>query len=151
MRTKIKRFVSASVALLMVFAFSANVMVAQGGGQGQGQGQAQGETVVDKLNENENTSDFAELLEQSGFAQVLAEQGPYTVLAPTNEALANGEVDVEAAKGSQEQAQQVVQSHLYQGEISAEEVESSMGVEVQDQDGTPSNGVVYFVNDVVTR
>lgn len=149
MRTKIKRFVSASVALLMVFAFSANVMVAQGGGQGQGQ--AQGETVVDKLNENENTSDFAELLEQSGFAQVLAEQGPYTVLAPSNEALANGEVDIEAAKESQEQAQQVVQSHLYQGEIPAEEVESSMGVEVEDQDGTPSNGVVYFVNDVVTR
>lgn len=149
MRTKIKRFVSASVALLLVFAFSANVSVAQGGGQGQGQ--AQGETVVDKLNENENTSDFAELLEQSGFAQVLVEQGPYTVLAPSNDALANGEVDIESAKENREQAQQVVQNHLYQGEIPTEEVESSMGVEVEDKDESPSNGVVYFVNDVVTR
>lgn len=151
MRTKIKRFVSASVALLLVFAFSANVSVAQGGGQGQGQGQAQGETVVDKLNENENTSDFAELLEQSGFSQVLVEQGPYTVLAPSNEALANGEIDIESAKENREQAQQVVQNHLYQGEIPTEEVESSMGVEVEDKDESPSNGVVYFVNDVVTR
>lgn len=151
MRTKIKRFVSASVALLLVLAFSANITVAQGGGQQQ-QGQAaEGETVVDKLNENENTSDFAELLEQSGFAQVLAEQGPYTVLAPSNEALANGEVDIESAKENRDQAQQVVQSHLYQGEIPQEEVESSMGVEVDEKDESPSNGTVYFVNDVVTR
>lgn len=149
MRSKIKRIVSGALAIMLVLAVGANFAVAQG--QGQGQGQAQGETVVDKLNENDDTSDFAELLDQSGFAQVLVQQGPYTVLAPSNEALANGDVNVDAAKEDRKQAQQVVQNHLYQGEISAEEVESSMGVEVKEKDESPSNGVVYFVSEVVTR
>ena len=152
MTSKINKLISASVAVLMVLAFSANFAVAQGGGQGQqGQGQVQGETVVDKVSENSETSDFAELLEKSGFAQVLAQQGPYTVLAPSNDALGSGEVDVESAKENQKQAQQVVQNHLYQGEISADEVESSMGVKVQKKDGSPANGVVYVVDKVVSR
>ncbi len=149
MTSKIKKLVSASVAVLMVLAFSANFAVAQGAGQGQGQ--VQGETVVDKVSDNSDTSDFADLLEQSGFAQVLAQQGPYTVLAPTNDALAKGEVDIEAAKENRDQAQQVVQNHLYQGEISSDEVESSMGVKVQNADESPANGVVYTVSEVVTR
>jgi uncharacterized surface protein with fasciclin (FAS1) repeats len=149
MTSKIKKLVSASVAVLMVLAFSANFAVAQGAGQGQGQ--VQGETVVDKVSDNSDTSDFADLLEQSGFAQVLAQQGPYTVLAPTNDALAKGEVDIEAAKENRDQAQQVVQNHLYQGEISSDEVESSMGVKVHDADESPANGVVYTVSEVVTR
>lgn len=148
MTSKIKKLVSASVAVLLVFAFGANITVAQGGGQGQ---QVQGETVVDNVSENSDTSDFAELLEQSGFAKVLAQQGPYTVLAPSNEALSKAEVDVASAKENQKQAQQVVQNHLYQGEISADEVESSMGVKVQNEDGSPANGVVYTVNQVVSQ
>ncbi len=148
MTSKIKKFVSASFAVLLVVAFSANVSFAQGQVQ---QGQSQGETVVDKVNDNEDTSDFADLLEQSGFAQVLVKQGPFTVLAPSNDALAEGDVDVESAKENQNQAKQVVQNHLYQGEISADEVESTMGVGVQDADESAANGVVYTVDQVVTR
>ncbi|MEL7833651.1 fasciclin domain-containing protein [Fodinibius sp. Rm-B-1B1-1] len=147
MTSKMKKLISASFAVLLVFALSANFAVGQGGGQSQ----VQGETVVDKVSENSDTSDFSDLLEQSGFAQVLAQQGPYTVLAPSNDALAKGEVDVESAKENQKQAQQVVQNHLYQGEISADEVESSMGVKVQKEDESPANGVVYVVDKVVTR
>lgn len=147
MTSKIKKLVSASFAVLLVFALSANFAVAQGGGQGQ----VQGETVVDKVKENSDTSDFSELLEQSGFAQVLVQQGPYTVLAPSNDALSKADIDIESAKENQKQAQQVVQNHLNQGEISADEVESSMGVKVQNEDGSPANGVVYTVDKVVTQ
>lgn len=145
-----KRLLPGILSLLVILAFSANTMVAQGGGQGQ-QGQVEGETVVDKINETEETSEFAELLEQSGFAQVLVQQGPFTVLAPTNEALANGDIDIESAKQDREAAQSVVQSHLYQGELPVEEVENSMGVKVENEDGSPANGVLYVVDGIVTQ
>lgn len=148
MRSRIKRLVSASLALMLVFAVGANIAVSQNTGQ---QGQADGETVVDKINSNENLSDFTELVEASGFGQVLTQQGTYTVLAPTNEALENEGVDVDAAKENKDQAQKVVQSHLYQGEISSDEVESSMGVKIEDKDESASNGTVYVVDQVVKR
>lgn len=99
----------------------------------------------------DKTSDFAELLEKSGFAQVWVQQGPYTVRVPTNEALIKGNVDVEAANENRKQAQRIVQRHLYQGEISVEEIESTMDISIESKDELPSNGVVYFINDVVIR
>ncbi|PAU94535.1 hypothetical protein CK503_06995 [Aliifodinibius salipaludis] len=148
MRSNIKRFVSASLALMLVFAVSANFAVSQNTGQ---QGQVDGETVVDKMNSNEKLSDFTVLVEASGFGQVLTQQGTYTVLAPTNKALENGGVDVDAAKENRDQAQKVVQSHLYQGKISSDKVESSMGVKIQDKDESAANGTVYIVDQVVKR
>ncbi len=148
MRYNIKRLVSASLALMLVFAVGANIAVSQNTGQ---QGQVDGETVVDKMNSNEKLSDFTALVEASGFGQVLTQQGTYTVLAPTNKALENEGVDIEAAKENRDQAQKVVQSHLYQGDISTEKVESSMGVKIEDKDESAANGTVYIVNSVVKR
>jgi uncharacterized surface protein with fasciclin (FAS1) repeats len=147
MKTMLKRLVTGSFILLFAVAIHSNTINAQGNAEDQ----PQGETVVDKVESNEDTSDFAEILKVSGFAEVLKKQGPFTVLAPSNEALQSGEVDVEKAKEDQKAAQQVAQSHLYQGELPAEEVEASMEVEVQDSDDSPSNGTVYFVDQIVTR
>lgn len=147
MKTMLKRLVTSSFILLFAVAIHSNTMNAQGNAASQ----PQGETVVDKVTSNAETSDFAEILQVSGFAEVLNRQGPFTVLAPSNEALKAGNVDVEAAKNDQEKARQVAQNHLYKGEIPAEEVESSMGTEVTDSDDSGSNGTVYFVNQVVTR
>ncbi len=148
MRSNIKRLVSASLAVMLVFAVGENFAVSQNTGQ---QGQVDGETVVDKINSNEKLSDFTALVEASGFGQVLTQPGTYTVLAPTNKALENEGVDVDAAKENRDQAQKVVQSHLYQGEISSDEVESSMGVKIEDKDESPANGTVYVVDKVVKR
>lgn len=148
MRSKIKRLVSTSLALMLIFAVSANFAVSQNTGQ---QGQVDGATVVDKLNSNDKLSGFAELVDASGFGQVLIQPGPYSVLAPTNKALENEGVDVDAAIENRDQAQKVVQSHLYQGEISSEEVESSMGVKIEDKDESAANGTVYVVDQVVKR
>ncbi|WP_445665281.1 fasciclin domain-containing protein [Fodinibius sp. AD559] len=148
MRSNIKRLVSASLAVMLVMAFVANVTVGQNTGQ---QGQVDGETVVDKIDSNEKLSDFTALVEASGFGQVLTQPGTYTVLAPTNKALENEGVDVDAAKENRKQAQKVVQSHLYQGDISTEKVKSSMGVKIKDKDESAANGTVYIVDQVVKR
>jgi uncharacterized surface protein with fasciclin (FAS1) repeats len=139
--------VTGSFILLFAVAIHSNTINAQGNTEDQ----PQGETVVDKVESNEGTSDFAEILQVSGFADVLSQQGPFTVIAPSNDALQSAEVDVEKAKNDQKMAQQVAQSHLYQGELPSEEVESSMGVEVQDSDDSASNGTIYFVDQVITQ
>lgn len=149
MKTTLKRLFAGSFILLFAVAIHVNSIQAQV--QDNAETQPQGETVVDKIDSNEETSDFAQVLKVSGFAEVLKKQGPFTVLAPTNEALQSGKVDIEKAKNDQKMAQQVAQSHLYQGELPADEIESTMGVEVQDSDDSPSNGTVYLVNQVVTR
>lgn len=148
MKTLVKRLLASSFILLFAVAIHSNTIQAQ---VQEEAGQPQGDTVVDKVEENEKTSDFAELLKTSGFAEVLNQQGPFTVLAPTNEALEASEVDVEGAKNDQEKAQQIAQNHLYQGNLPSEDVESSMGVKVEDSDDSPSNGTIYVVDQIVTR
>lgn len=141
-----KRLALGSFALLFAFAVHSNAVAQQQEAPPQ-----QGETVVDKVESNDDTSEFAEILKVSGFAEVLKKQGPFTVLVPTNDALESSDVDVEAAKNDQEAAQQIAQSHLYQGNLPAEDVESSMGVQVEDSDDSPSNGTVYIVDQIVTQ
>lgn len=147
MKNFLKRLLSASFLLMFVVAVGSNSINAQENPPAQ-QG---GETVVDKVQSNEDVSEFAELLQVSGFADVLAQQGPYTVLAPSNEALRSGDFDLEQVKQNPGQAQQVVQSHLYQGELGSEKVESSMGVGVEDTDDSAANGTVHVVDNVVQK
>lgn len=143
-----KKLALSSFVLLFAFAVHSNVAMAQ---QQQQQQAPQGDTVVDKVQSNDDTSEFAEILKVSGFAEVLKKQGPYTVLAPSNEALESSDIDLESAKNDQEAAQKVAQSHLYQGNLPTEEVESSMGVKVEDSDDSPSNGTIYIVDGTVSQ
>lgn len=146
MKSILKRLATGAFLLFFAVAVHSNTTIAQ-----ETEAPPQGDTVVDKVQSSEKTSDFAEILQASGFADVLQEQGPFTVLAPSNDALESSGVDVEEAKSDQQMAQQVAQSHLYQGELPEEEVEASMGVEVEDSDDSPSNGTIYFVNQMVTQ
>lgn len=111
------------------------------------QGDSQETTVVEVVNSNDETSDFAQLLDQSGFAQVVEQSGPFTVLAPSNAALEAEGIDPD----NTENAKKIVQPHLYQGNVSADQVESQMGVTVKNTDNSASNGIVYTVDAVVKR
>lgn len=146
MKNLFKRLGVGSVVLLFAVAVYSNTITAQENPPTE----TQAETVVDKLEENEKTTEFAELLKVSGFADVLRQQGSFTVLAPSNEAL-QGKVDTEALKENQGKAQQIVQGHLFKGEISREQVKSKMGVEVEDSDESASNGTIYIVDQVVEQ
>lgn len=148
MKTIFKRLITGSFVFLFAIALYSNTTTAQEAPPTEG---AEGETIVDKLSENEETTEFAALLDESGFADVLQQEGPFTVLAPSNEALQSGEVDVEAVKEDPAQVQQLVQSHLYKGEIPSEQVESSMGVGIENSDDSADNGTIYVVDQVVQQ
>jgi uncharacterized surface protein with fasciclin (FAS1) repeats len=145
MKTIFKRLVISSFVLLFGVATYSNIINAQGNTQTQ----VEGETVVDKVESNEKTSDFAELLEASGFAKVLQNEGPFTVLAPSNEALQSGVTNLEEVKENPAQVQKLVRSHLYQGQVSSSQVESDMGVGIEETDESAANGTVYIVDNIV--
>ena len=116
--------------------------------QGQTPQAIQGKTVMEVVDDNEKTGNFASMLKESGYAQVLNQQGPYTILAPSNEAI---KAEKESMGESPVKAKKLVQGHLYQGEVPADQIESQMGVTVTETDETPANGVVHIVDSVVKK
>lgn len=147
MKQAFKRLVISSFVLLFGIAANSNIINAQGDTQTQ----VEGETVVDRVESNDETSDFAELLKESGFAKVLKNEGPFTVLAPSNDALQSGETNIEEVKKNPKQAQKLVRNHLYQGQVSSNQVESDMGVGIEDTDESAANGTVYIVDNIVQK
>lgn len=105
----------------------------------------QGKTVFEIVNSKENTSEFADLLKQSGYSKILKKQGTYTVLAPDNEALQN--VDSKLKKNPKK----LMRGQLFKGNVPKDQVESQMEVKVKETDKSASNGVVYVVDKVVKK
>lgn len=143
MKATLKTLLASSLMITVALLFNFNQATAQDTGPPQA---AEGKTVVEVVNSHDGTSEFGKLLSESGYAQVLQNQGPYTVVAPSNEAI---QAEKEAVGEGAVNAKSLVQGHLYQGEVPAEQVESQMGVTVEETDETAGNGVVHVVDKVV--
>lgn len=141
---KFKTSITGTLILTFIFLFNFQMSYAQVDTSTD----TQGKSVVDVIDTKEDASDFAQLLKDSGFAAVLKKQGPYTILAPSNEALETSNVNIEELKKN---PKKLVQGHLYQGELSSDQVESQMGVSVEETDEAASNGTVHVVDQVVER
>jgi uncharacterized surface protein with fasciclin (FAS1) repeats len=107
--------------------------------------EAQGKTVYEVVNNKDDVSEFATLLEESGYAAILKQEGSYTVLAPSNEAVQKTDAELK------ESPKELMKGQLFKGEVPKDQVESQMGVTVQETDESASNGVVYVVDQVVTQ
>jgi uncharacterized surface protein with fasciclin (FAS1) repeats len=142
---KLLKLITAT-SLILAFAITLNSQALNAQDQG-----AQGDTVVEVVEGTEEASDFADLLSESGFASVLQEQGPYTVLAPSNEALEASGTNVDELKQNPQKVQGLVQGHLYQGELPSDKVESMLDVSVEKSDNSASNGTVHVVDKVVKK
>lgn len=142
MKATLKTLLASTLVLTVTLLLNSNPALAQENAPPA----AEGKTVVEVVKDNNGTSEFAQLLAESGYAQVLENQGPYTVVAPSNEAI---EAEKEAAGEGAVNAKSLVQGHLYQGEVPAEQVESQMGVTVEDTDESAGNGIVHVVDKVV--
>ena len=143
MKATLKTLLAGSLMVTVALLLNFNQAAAQETAPPQA---AEGKTVVEVVENHDGTSEFGELLAESGYAQVLQNQGPYTVVAPSNEAI---QAEKESAEGGSVNAKSLVQGHLYQGEVPAEQVESQMGVTVEETDETAGNGVVHVVDKVI--
>lgn len=121
----------------MVLVAGINISVAQSG------------DVVDVINESEDHTILAELLEDTELDNVIAQQGPFTVVAPTDDAFEAMGDELEQIKADPERAQNIVIGHLFQGEVPATDVEPALEVEVQEGDIPASNGLVHVVDEVI--
>jgi len=52
-------------------------------------------------------------------------------------------------RNNPEHVQTVVVNHLFQGEVSAEEVEPAINVEIENGDIPVTNGLLHSTNDVI--
>lgn len=113
--------------------------------------QAQDDTVVDVVNNSEDHTIFSELLAETGLEQVVSQPGPYTVVAPKDEAFEAMGSELDELRANPEQLQNVIISHLFQGEVPAEDVEPNLGIEVEEGDIPASNGLVHVTSEVVSN
>lgn len=127
--------------------FTVSLLLFSGSLQAQQQSSAdsQGKTVFDIVNSKDNTSEFAKLLKQSGYSQVLKKKGSYTVLAPENKAIQQADSKLK------KNPKKLMRGQLFKGNVPKKQVESSMGVKVKETDKSASNGIVYVVDRVVKK
>jgi len=136
MSTKMK--FSSVIATLFAFVFLAglNTAIAQ-------------DSVVDVINSSEDHTIFSELLEESELDNVIAQPGPFTVVAPTDEAFEAMGDELEQIRENPDALQNIVIGHLFQGEVTAEEAEPALGITVETGDIPASNGLVHVTNEVI--
>ncbi len=124
-------------ALMFAFAFSVNSAQAQDG------------NVMDVINSSDDHTIFAELLAETNLDDAISDQGPFTILAPTDEAFEALGGELEQIKADPDMLQNLLIGHLFQGENSAEDVEPALGVNIVTGDIPASNGLVHITDEVL--
>jgi len=112
---------------------------------------AQTGNVVDVINESDDHTILSELLETTELDNVIAQQGPFTVVAPTDAAFEEMGSELEQVRQDPEQAQEIVIGHLFQGEVTAEEAEPALNIEITNGDISATNGLVHVTDTVITN
>lgn len=109
------------------------------------------DNIVDVINSSEDHTVFSELLNETQLAGVVAEQGPFTVVAPTDDAFEAMGDELEEIRSNPETLQNVIIGHLFQGEVSAEETASFLEIEITEGDISASNGMVHITDEVINN
>jgi len=124
-------------ALLFAFAFTINSAHAQDG------------DIMDVINSSDNHTIFASLLAEANLEDAISDQGPYTVVAPTDEAFEAMGEELEQLRADPDRLQNVLIGHLFQGEVTAEDAEPALGVNITEGDIQATNGLVHVTDEVI--
>lgn len=132
---KMTTFLSAIFSLVLIVGINATA--------------AQDGTVVDIISESEDHTILAQMLEETELNNVISDQGPFTVVAPTDDAFEAMGSELEEIQGDTERMQNLVIGHLFQGEVPAEEAEPALEITVEEGDIPASNGLVHITDEVI--
>ena len=110
---------------------------------------AQTETVVDIVNSSSDHTILADLLRISELDRIVSQEGPFTVIAPTNKAFQAMDTDLDKLRNNHEQAQEVVLEHLFQGEVPSRDAEQALNIRITQGDIRASNGIVHVTENVI--
>lgn len=134
-----KRFSALATVLAFVFAFTFSPDNAT----------AQDGDVVEIVNQSEDHTIFASMLAETELDAVISEQGPFTVIAPTDEAFEALGEELEQIQSDPERMQNIVIGHLFQGEVTADEAGPAIDVEIEEGDIKATNGLVHVTSSVI--
>lgn len=140
---------------------------------GMNKTQAQSTQQMPNLNDALNqagATDFSQILEKSGASKMLSQGGPYTIIAPSNEALSGlPQNEIDKMKDNPALVKKVLENHMMKGTITAENENSpdlmavsgrkieitkdDQGVHINGQKIMKGvryqNGVIYMINGVI--
>ncbi|MFO7845004.1 MAG: fasciclin domain-containing protein [Balneolaceae bacterium] len=107
------------------------------------------DNVVEVIESSEDHEIFAGLLDETGLSDAITDEGPYTIIAPTDEAFEAMGEELEQIRQDPDMLQNVVVGHLFQGEVTSADAEPALGVEIEEGDIQASNGLVHITNEVI--
>lgn len=110
---------------------------------------AQDKNVVEVVESSEDHTIFTELLNETNLGDAISDEGPYTIIAPTDEAFEEMGDELDELREDPDMLQNVVVSHLFQGEVTAADAEPALGVEIAEGDIPASNGLVHITDGVI--
>jgi uncharacterized surface protein with fasciclin (FAS1) repeats len=113
------------------------------------QATAQADDVLDIINESENHTVMADLLIVSELDHIVSEDGPYTVIAPTDEAFRSHGLDIEKLKDDSDLAHDMLVNHIFEGEVFSQDVENNMNINLIEEDIIALNGIVHVTDEII--
>lgn len=131
-------------------------------------------TIIDNVSISGDLSTFSSLLKSANMVKNLSGTGPYTVLAPSDNAfnaLAGSTLDDLTMPGNREQLQQILNNHIIAGKLTTEDLQDGAilktaaghqlkvykrdgvvrigGARIEEPDAMSSNGVLHTINRVL--
>lgn len=131
-------------------------------------------TIIDNASLKDDLSTFTALMRSANMVKNLSGTGPYTVLAPSNEAfdaLPGGTLDDLRKADNQEKLQQILSNHIIAGKLTTEDLQDGAilktaaghqlkvnkreeqirigGAMIEDPDEMSRNGVLHTINKVL--
>lgn len=143
----LKKFSSIFSVFALLFAFAFTTLHAQDVQTQDNQGQ--NGDVIEVINSSDDHTIFSELLAESNLDDAISDQGPYTVIAPTDDAFEAMGEELEQLREDPDRLQNVLIGHLFQGEVTAEDAEPALGVSITEGDKQASNGLVHVTDEVI--
>ena len=108
-----------------------------------------GNDVVSVIADSPDHTIFSELIAEAQLEETLRQPGPFTILAPTDDAFEPVGDELNEMRQNPQELQNVLINHLFQGQASADDVEENFGIEVEDGDIDAENGTVHSISEVI--
>lgn len=137
----IRKLITSLFALLFIVSVSNTNAIAQ----------EDGNNVVDVINASADHTILAQLIAEAQLVETLNMEGPYTVLAPTDDAFNELGAGLTQLRENPQELQSVLIQHLFQGEVSSDDVTEALGLEIKNGDIEADNGVIHVIDQVIIQ
>lgn len=137
----IRKLITSLFALLFIVSVSNTNAIAQEAGN----------NVVDVINASADHTILAQLIAEAQLVETLNMEGPYTVLAPTDDAFNELGAGLTQLRENPQELQSVLIQHLFQGEVSSDDVTEALGLEIKNGDIEADNGVIHVIDQVIIQ